>query len=345
MDYTKIVVGILFFIGGYILIDTLINIIRIDVEQDVQETILKQSLQKKAVNTIPKPVLQKPSFLNRAWAIIAKYTTLPQSTKTMTLQAGNVYTKNNQNIWKELETLDNTKVAEYAKCNPYNPHLATEIKETVYHNDQMMDVYRNDLVYKYDMDDKITNMDEIDPYDPEIYAAYQNKRMETTKPQPQPTQIISEPILGHSYVSKDTKTNPSPIQYPILSDTHYIPKKIQKINYVPPAIHCDLVPSIDKVLSTNMISDKMLNERVGSYKTMQTNTISNDFISVNEIKYDVTELVPQFNALDNNLYKVADRKPVQSMVYNADDNVCGFDSRYSSYTEIEGNDLRETTGP
>jgi len=363
MDSKKIIVGILFFIGSYILIDTLITIIRIDVEQDVQESVLRQSLQRNGQNKpcrrasvmLQQINIKKPNLLQKIVNAVNKHLNKnvnmnnirnnnPNRNIIAPLNSGNVYTNNNQDLWNELNKVDNTKIGEYRKCNYFKEDVPKEIRDTVHHGDKMMDVYRNDLMYKYDMDDKITNIEDIDPYDPEVYASYQNKKRENVKARRQPNQVINNSLINHSHVSKDVTQNPTPVKYPVLSDTHYVPHEVKKYNYVPPAVHCDIRPSINKTISTNLISDSLLNERVGSHKVMRTNTISNELIPVDEINYDVKELVPQFNPLDNHLHKIKHREPVQSMIFHSTDDVCGFDGRTSKFAEIENNDLKETTG-
>jgi len=363
MDREKIIVAVLFFIGSYILIDTLITIIRIDVEQDVQESVLRQSLMEKTYrNSTPQQKsiiiqqiqIKKPNLLQKIVNAVNKNgnsnvnmneirNNNPNRDIIAPLNSGKVYSNNNQNLWKELNKVDNTKIGEYRKCNYYKENVPKEIKDTVFHGDKMMDVYRNDLIYKYDIDDKITDVENIDAYDPEVYASYQERKRNNIQPRKQPNQEINNSLINHTHVSKNLQQNPTPVAYPILSDTHYIPKEVNKYNYIPPTVHCDIQPSINKVLSSNLISDNLLNERVGSSKVMRTNTISNELISANEINYDVKELVPQFNPLDNHLYKVSDRKPVTSMHFNSLGNVCGFDNKYSEFSEIENNDFKNTT--
>jgi hypothetical protein len=354
MDTQKFIVASLFFIGSYILIDTLITIIRIDVEQDVQESVLRQSLMGKnhKNNSHQTKIIlhdirtDKPK---KIWGFTSDSNmnkirnNNPNRNIIAPLNPGNVYTNNNQDLWRKLNKVDNTKVDQYKKCNYFKENVPAEIRDTIFHGDKMMDVYRNDMVYKYDMDDKITNVEDIDPYDPEVYASYQNRKRENVKPRRQPTQVINNSLINHTHVSKDVKQNPTPVKYPILSDTHYAVKEVNKYNYVPPAVHCDIRPSINKTLSSNLISDNMLNERTGSYKVMSTNHISNEMIPVDEINYDVKELTPQFNPLDNHLHKVKDRSPVKSMIFHSNDNVCGFDSKFSDYAQLENNDLKNTT--
>lgn len=373
MDSKKVIVAILFFIGSYILIDTLITIIRIDVEQDVQESVLRQSLQRHSHDhghihqgIVVQQVQTKPTIMQKIVCALNNainsnkinyasannsnvmnkiHENNPNRNIIAPLNPGNVYTDNNQDLWRDLNKVDNTKVGEYRKCNYFKEDVPKEIKSTIYHGDKMMDVYRNDLVYKYDMDDKITNVEDIDPYDPEVYASYQNKKRQNVKPRRQPNQVINNDLINHTHVSKNVKQNPTPVKYPILSDTHYLPKEVKKYNYIPPAIHCDIRPSINKTISSNLISDNLLSERTGSYKVMRTNTISNELIPVDEINYDVKELTPQFNPLDNHLNKIKDREPVKSMVFHSNDDVCGFDGKYSDYAQLERNDLKETTAP
>lgn len=362
MDSKKVIVAILFFVGSYILIDTLITIIRMDVEQDMKENVLRRSIMEKTgqipschrVSVVQQTMVKKPNLLQKLANAINGNS---QNSNVMNkirennpnrdiiapLNPGNVYTNNNQDLWRDLNKMDNTKVGQYKKCNYFDECVPKEINSTVFHGDKMMDVYRNDLMYKYDMDDKITDVENIDAYDPKVYASYQERKRNNIKPRRQPNQVINNSLINHTHVSKDVKQNPTPVRYPILSDTHYVPTEVKKFSYVPPAMHCDIRPSINKQLSTNLISDNILNERVASHKVVRTNTISNELIPVDEINYDVSELVPQFNPLDNHLHKVKGREPVQSMIFHSNDNVCGFDSKYSDYAELEENDLKETT--
>lgn len=442
MNNQNIFVGILFFIGIYILIDTLITIVRIDVEQDIKEDLLRKSLMNKNMNSNYNELSNNSNSSNHSNDVLSKiynFFGLDNSNSNMNnsntsmnindifglntnenvnvneentnmnvnnkgntnvnmnnkvtkgntnvnkcacnqanqanenkscgcqidllqyespnespviqskcvkmypkVESGKVYDNANMELWKILDKVDNTKVGEFNKYKLYESPKV--IKDTLFHGDKMMDTYRNDMVYKYDMDDKITNIEQVDPYDPVVWASFQDKKEKNIEPNKMASQTIMNPIKSINYVSKNNKLNPTPINQPILSDTHYIAETV-KFNYIPPALHCDMVPSLNKVVSTNLISDNMLSERTGSYKVMRTNTISNDLNSVHRIPYDTRELTPQYNPLDNSeVYKVdMSRTPAESMSYNNMHGVCGFDNSYSKYTDIELNDLRETT--
>ena len=298
MDSTHVIVGILFFIGAYLLADALIVVLRNDIEQNIKEKVLSDVLAQSDPN--------HPS----------RCTPIPPRNKDRSnlrdIEPGFVYTKSNTQLWKDVEELDVSAVA----CKP-------------------------PVVKKCLVRDTDTNYNDVfDPYDPEMYASYKDTCNKPVKE----ILKLDKPLKGHSFVSKDVCDNPAPVKYPIHSDTHYLPEQVEKYTYVPPAEHCSLVPTTNKIVSSNLISDKMLTERTGSFKTIVSNTLSSELLPIDSVQYDASELRSQFSAADNNLYKVCDRKPVKSMDYVVmPESVCGFDYRYSNYAEIENNDLKETT--
>ena len=300
MDSSKIIVGILIFIGVYLIVDTCILMIRNDVEQNIKERVLSDVIANSNANHPSRCTPIPPRNKDRG--------TLRD------LEPGCVYTKSNQDLWKEIEELDSSQVVCDRPARKRCP-LRTA-------------------------DPDVGADSTLDPYDPEMYAAYQD-----TCGQPRKEILkLDKPLTGHSFVSNDVCDNPAPVRYPVLSDTHYLPEQVEKHTFVPPAEHCSLVPSTNKIVSSNLISDKMLTERMGSFKSIISNSISSELLPADAVQYDARELRGQYPGADNNLYKVCDRKPVKSMdTVVMPDDVCGFDYRYSSYAEIENNDLRETT--
>lgn len=327
MDYRKIIVGILFFIGAYMIVDVLASIIRNDVEQDIKQKVLQDTL------------------MGSGSIIIRHDKCTPEPLKNVDrviqtdLEPGCVNTPSNMKLWKEVENVGSNDT-----CKKPIRNLKQAIRNTRHHGDKLLDSYRDDLIQSYNDHTKIDLSDkDLDPYDPEMYASFNEQKKACIQPHKE-VQKLDKPLTGHQFITKDACDNPAPVKYPILSDTHYLPDKIGKYTYIPAAEHCSLEPGTNKIISSNLISDKMLTERMGSYKSMITNNISSELISTDRIKYDAAELVPQYNPADNNLYKVEDRKPVTSMDQHAiSENVCGFDYRYSSYAELENNDLKETT--
>jgi len=321
MDMKKLIVGILFFIGAYMVMDVMIAIVRNDVEQDIKEKVLRDTIakNKKVRCGIPPPMKNVDRDIAR------------------NLEEGCVYTASNMKLWKEVENVGSGDT-----CKKPIMNTKEKIRDTLHHGDKLLDSYRNDMIQTYNKEPEV-NMEMVDPYDPEVYASVQEKKKACVQPS-QTIFKLDKPLTGHTFITKDACDNPAPVKYPVLSDTHYLPEKMQKYTYVPSTDHCGLHPATNSVISSNLISDRMLSERMSSFKSIVSDNISTELIRTDAVQYDARDLVPQYNPLDKNLYKVCDRKPVSSMDQQSTaGNVCGFDHRYSGYAEIENNDFKETT--
>ena len=327
-----IIVVVVFLIGVYMVLESFITLIRNDVENDIKENILQNVLHNGQNGHAP-PV-----------RCIREYPLKSDRVIKQDIEPGCLYNNANVKLWNKIDHVDNTKPK--TCCLPTQQKLQSRIRNTDHHGDKMMDTTRNSLINEYYNKTMLdVDMSKVDPYDPEMYAAVKEAVADCTDAPPKPIQKLDKPLTGHTHVSKDFCPNPAPVKYPVLSDTHYLPNDVKKSAFIPAAMHCSTEPSLNKVISSNLISDNLLSERVSSFKTVQTDTISSDLIDIDELKFAPRELSSRFNPYDNNLYKVTDREPVRSKdnINVASENVCGFDSRFSSYAEIENNDLKETT--
>jgi hypothetical protein len=327
MTLKDILVAVLFLIGGYMVLESFVTLIRNDVVNDIKENVLQNALKKNGASV----------------RCIRTYPEKEDRVIKQDIKPGCLYNNSNVGLWNNIDHVDNTKPK--ACCLPSNQRLRKRIRDTRDHGDKLMDTSRNSLINEYYNKTMLDiDMSKVDPYDPEMYATVKEQVGACTNELPKPIQKLDQPLTGHSFVSKNFCPNPAPVKYPVISDTHYLPKDVKKFNYIPPAMHCNTEPSINKVISSNLISDNMLSERVSSFKSTRTDNISGDMISVDELKFAPRELSSRYNPLDNNLYKVTDREPVRSMdTFVNNENVCGIDARVSNYAEIENNDFKETT--
>lgn len=328
MDLKQVIVGLLFIVGGYMLLDIIANVIRNDVEQDIKEKVLKDVIVNHKQNN--------GKYLDCNTVVPPN----PDRVISRDLESGCVYTPSNVKLWEEVENVDNTSACS-STCKQPMLNIREKIRDTQEHGDRQLDAYRNDLINTYFEENKL-DMDKIDPYDPEVYASYIEQKKACVK-QDKPILKLDKPLTGHRFISDNVCANPAPVRYPVLSDTHYLPKDVEKCTFVAGGTHCGLEPSMNKIVSSNLISDKMLNERVGSFKSMVTDSISSELLDHNRIQYKTSELASQYNPYDKNLYEVDSRKPVKSTEYHPTGSVCGYDGKLSQYAEIENNDLCETT--
>jgi hypothetical protein len=321
-------------VGGYLLLQAVIQILKSEITYDVKEQLLQQSLaqyQRSDGGVLGSDALcKKPLPTDR---IIER-----------DLQPGCVYSKSNQELWKEVDAHDFSKpkgcTAQEKKID-----LLRTIRNTECHGDKLMDTTRNGLINEYYNKTMLdVDMSKVDPYDPEMYASIASKVRCQTKPVKKDILKSNLPFpTEHTHVTSYSNPNPAPLHHPILSDTHYHHASVKSSTHIPSAIHCQQHPTTDKLISTNLISDHLLDQRVSGFKVTQTGNISGDMIRAKDLSYAPRDLASRYNPHDNNLYKVSSRTPVKSLDDIPRRPPCGNDGLHSSYAELEHNDLVETT--
>jgi hypothetical protein len=316
-------------VGGYLLLKGILSIIQNEISYSIQEQLLQNTLSQYKHSPVAEN-LCKPLPTDRV---------IHQD-----LDPGCVYSKTNRELWDKVDEHDFSK-PKGCTFEEQRKELLRTIRNTECHGDKLMDTTRNGLINEYYNKTMLdVDMSKVDPYDNEMYASVEKMVEMNTMGVKKDIQKSNPPFpTEQTHVTKNSNPNPVPIHHPVLSDTHYKHATIRGKNHIPSVIRCDTIPSIDKPISTNLISDHLLDQRVSGFKVTQTNSISADMINTADISYAPKDLASRYNPNDNNLYKVSSRTPVRTLDNIARKKPCGNDYLESVYAEIEHNDLVQTT--
>ena len=325
-------------LGGYVLLQGVLHVLRTEITYNLKEQTLQQMLGE---------YKGKSGNINESSMVRVRCPKAPLPTDRVIhkdIEPGCVNSESNKEVWKEVDNHDFSK-PRGCTSKEKREELLRSILNTECHGDKLMDTTRNGLINEYYNKTMLdVDMSKVDPYDPEMYASVEKKVTCETKPAKKEILKHNLPFpMEHTHVTNYSNPNPVPMHHPVLSDTHYNNAQVKGKTHIPSATHCQSIPSITKPISTNLISDHLLDQRVSGFKVTQTGNISGDMINTNDISYAPKELASRYNPNDNSLYKVSSRSPVKSLDNIPMKTPCGNDGMQSTYAEIECNDLVYTT--